>query len=244
MHICSTYRRKNLKMKKLISACLVITAFAVVPSMASAKPVLTSPTGTVAPVGTKIVGTLAPGTVTKFTTSIGTLECNTANLTGEITANSTAGGVDGTITSVVFGNTSGGTRVGEPEPECTGSGFFARGAFVTATPPFCLTATEANDIFTVRGGACTAAAAAIVFHLTVTNPLGPAFPHVNCTYQRTTLTGPMSGTFNTHPAQAGGTFTEQEFVKSAGGGECPASGRHDMSINLETEAGAAVYLSE
>jgi hypothetical protein len=228
-------------MRKLIAACLVVTALAAVPSMASAKPVLTSPTGTVAPVGTKIVGTLAAGTTSILTTSFGQLVCNTAIVKGSLSANSTASGNEGTITSVEFGNTSGAKSASEPEPECTGSGFLAGGAFVTVTSPVCVETTEATDTIKVRGGECGKAPSAIVFHLTVTTIFG----NVPCSYQRTAVTGPLTGTLNTHPTQASATFAEQGFVKTGeSGGECPVSAKIDLSFNSETEAGAPVYVSQ
>jgi hypothetical protein len=213
-------------MRKLIVACLAIAAFGVIPSMASAAPVLTHPTGTVAPVGTLLKATNTTESV--LSNGLGTVRCSSAVLTGEVTSNATATGVKGNITSAVFGGTTGKTIAGDEAPECTGTGFYAGGAGVTAKPPYCLEATTAADTGKVRGGKCSAEATPVKFQLSVT-VFG--FP-VSCLYEKASL----EGSFTTDPSDAVMTLNEQEFVKGAGsGGECPSSGKLSVSITWETE---------
>ena len=66
--------------KKLIAACMAITAFAALAmaSTASAAPVVTHPTGTVLATGANIVGTNIGETVMK--TSLGNVTCRNATL--------------------------------------------------------------------------------------------------------------------------------------------------------------------
>src|SRR5436305_2798324 len=103
--------------KQLLLVCMAFAAFAVVPSLASAKPVITHPTGTVLATGTKITATNVGNSV--LSNGLGTITCSTAILTGELTQNSTANGIKGTITSAKFGGTTGKTISGDEEPECT-----------------------------------------------------------------------------------------------------------------------------
>src|SRR3954463_5033406 len=137
--------------KTLLAACLVIAAFAVVPSLASAKPVLTHPTGSLLGIGSKITATNVGNTT--MVTPIGTFTCSTAILTGELTQNNTANGFKATITSLGEGGT-GTTIAGDNEPECTGSGIVGNRG-MTWIPPYCVEGVEANDKLKVRGGACS-----------------------------------------------------------------------------------------
>ena len=214
-------------MCKLLLACVAIAAMGVVPSLASAAPVVTHPTGTVAPVGTLIKAT----NVTEATLSnaLGTLKCSSVVLTGELTSNSTAGGIKGTMTSAVFGGTTGKTISGDEAPECTGTGFYAGGIGVTAKPPYCIEATGATDTFKMRGGKCSAEGSAVKFQLSVT-VFGAV---VSCLYEKAAL----EGTFKTDPEDVTTTLSEQEFTKAAGsGGECPSSGKLSMTTTSEIDS--------
>jgi hypothetical protein len=224
--------------KRLIAACMVIAAFAVVPSLASAKPVITHPTGTVLATGTKIKATNVGSTI--MTTPIGNITCSTAILTGELTQNITTNGFKGTITSAEFGGT-GSTITGDNEPECTGSGFVGNTG-ITATPPYCVEGIEANDKLKVRGGACNKAAENIVFKMTVTGPFGIK---VGCTYSKASMTGNFQ-TDTEAGKDATATVSEEEFKKTEGGGECPESGKLDMTFTMETDVETAtpIYVSE
>jgi hypothetical protein len=212
--------------KKLFAACLVIAAFAVVPSLASANPVLTHPTGKVLAAPVKILATNVGET--ELVTSTGTLKCTTAHLTGTLISNSTAGGAKGEITAATFGGT-GGTAAGEPQPECTGTNFFTPNTSITpeTTLPWCLETAAATDTFTVKGGQC-GSQVPIKFRLAVTG-VG------TCEYERATT---VNGTLVTHGGGTNentGAITNQSWGLIAGPGLCPSTGALTMRFELETD---------
>jgi|SRR5215218_8213511 len=205
--------------KKLITACLALVAFAamaVVPALASASPVLTNGS-TAVTTGTKIIGKNTGNT--KFTTSLGTVECTNAKMTGTLTTNSGTS-IEGNIETAEFNN-----GVGNP---CTTS-FLGN---VTVTPkklPWCLKAksTFTADTFQLSSGAC-AGGGTMEFTLDSTT-VG------ECTYV-STGTPPITGTFTTG---TGTLKTEKQgaFTKSAGGSFCPSGGELDMTFDLYTDTG-------
>jgi hypothetical protein len=227
--------------KHLIAIGVALATFAMATSLASAKPVLTHPTGTVLATGTKITATNVGNAV--LSNGLGTLACSTVIVTGTLEANSTVNGIKGTITSAKFGGTTGKTITGGEEPECTGTGFFAGGAGVTTKPPYCVALTGASDTGSLRGGACTEPSSRPKFNLSVTTIFGT----VTCEYESTSVEG-LVGSFATDAtgADTNGTVAEQEFIKSAGsGGECSASAKVSMSLTVETDSKVAepVYVS-
>ncbi len=212
--------------KKLIAACMVIAAFAVVPSLAAAKPVITHPTGTVVPTGTKIDAVNVGNTIMTIS-GLPNLECSTATMTGTLTVNSAANGFEGEIETAAFGGT-GSTITGDTEPECTG-GLGSTGVTVMSLP-WCLEGTEANDTFMVKGGKCGAATAPITFQLTVTSSFGT----ITCKYSRAAK---IPGTFQTDTTTQDATatianvaFTREENVL------CPNEGKLDMSFTIRTDS--------
>jgi len=212
--------------KKLMTGLLALVALAAMalPAMASANPVLTEGTTTVAS-GTKILGTNVGETVMK--TSLGNVTCDSATLTGTLTTNETAKGIDGDIESAHFFNKEGLQAEKEPDKECSS---WTGGVSVTPSPatnglPWCVTATEANDNLKLRGNSCTAETRPIRFILVFTNGLIGT-----CTYQRSL---PVEGTLTTGTGEA--SISEQEFTKFEGGGGCPASGKLNMKFTLETD---------
>jgi len=220
--------------KKLLAACLVIAAFAVVPSLASANPILTAPTGTLLPPGTEIVQT-GIGNST-LVTSTGTLTCTSDVLEGTVTSNSTASGVKGEITSAKFGGT-GPTQSGAPGPECTGSNFFTPNTTITPAQslPWCFEAPANADTFTVKGGKC-GAQTAIKFKLDVTG-IG------TCEYTRAAT---VNGTFVTDGAGTNentGSITSVPWTLSAGPGLCPSEGSLTTRFGVETKTSTEVYVS-
>jgi hypothetical protein len=226
--------------KKLIAACMALTAFvafAVAPSLASAKPVVTHPTGTVLATGKNIKATNVGETIME--TPIGTLRCTSATMTGTLTTNSTAAGFEGDITSASFSGT-GSTVSGEPLPECTGAfGNASITPTVSAAAPWCLEGTEANDNFKLRGGSCLAASKALEFQIVVTIFGAP----VNCKYERAAA---VTGTFVTHPSDAVLSVSKQNFPIAAGqSGFCPGNGELTMSFTTETDTAVAepLYIS-
>jgi hypothetical protein len=224
--------------KKLIAACMAIVAFAALAmaSSASAKPVLTQPTGTVLATGTTITATNVGETI--MTTSLGNVTCSTATLGGKVTRNNTAEGIEGNVESATFAGT-GELAAGEPDKECTS---WTGGVSVTPNPPtnglpWCIKAVEANDNLQIRGNSCASAARPIRFTLVFTSGfIG------TCTYQRIE---PLAGTLRTDLVageDALGSISAQEFTKFEGGGGCPSSGKLDMTFTL-TAGGSALYAS-
>jgi len=202
--------------KKLITACLAVAAFAAfaVTSVASASPVLTHPAGTAVPTGTKIAGTLEPGTQSTFTSALGNIHCTHATLKGSVITNSGTH-IAGEITSAVWGGVEANTAC----ESWTGA--------VTPTPtglPWCITS-GTKDTFTVRGGKCSEAAKPLTFTLD--------FSGFQCGYERTT---PANGTFTT-AAPSTLKIADQGFAKVHGGFLCPSEGRLDMAFYLYTDDG-------
>jgi hypothetical protein len=227
--------------KKLITACMALVAFAA-PALGSASasatntPSLTAPAGTVAAVGSTIVGTsVDPLFLGTEGTSLFT--CVSAKLTGEVTKNS-GGNVEGNITSATF---VGSKEPITPEPDKACTGIF--NASVTATTPWCLrsTTTMKTNEFQLRGGKCSEAAKTIVIHLVA------AAPAITCTYERTTATGPITGTSTTLGSPAIVAFHETSagsgFVRSAGSSAfCPSSITLRLTFTLENGSGQAAVL--
>ena len=220
---------------KLIAACLglaAFVAFAAMPALATAKNTpLVVENGTAVATGTKIQATNVG--ITKMTTSLGTIECSTAILTGTLTKNTT-GTVEGNITSAKFGGT-GALQAGAEEPECTTKAIL--GGDTTVTPstatnglPWCIRSTEAmaTDEFQVRGNECAKAARAIRFALDVTG-IG------TCTYERSSAE-PIPGTSTTSTTDSVLSISEVNFPAVAGNPfGCPGSGKLDMSFTMETD---------
>jgi hypothetical protein len=216
---------------KLFAACLALVAFAAfaVPSLASASNTpLVVENGTPVATGTKIEGVNVG--VTKMTTSLGTVECTTAVMTGTLVKNTT-GTVEGTIETAQFGGT-GGTVAGAPEPECTSP--FGNPTVTPSTAtnglPWCLrsTSTMATDEFQLRGNGCTSAARPIRFALDVT-VVG------TCVYERSSA---VVGSFTTSTTSSTLSVSEQEFPAVAGNPfGCPSSGKLDMAFQLRTSGG-------
>jgi hypothetical protein len=234
--------------KKLVIACMAVAAFAAfaMPSAASAKN-----TPIVGETINNVFTPLAEGTkikavnvgITKMTTSLGTIECTTAELTGTLHRNKTGGvvskplpeggGVTGEITFATFGGT-GATQAGAPHTECTTQAFLGGDTTVTPNPatnglPWCVASDETmvTDEFQVRGGACTSASRAIRFALDVTG-IG------TCQYQKATA---IKGTFTTSDTDSVLTISEQEFSGSGLGNPfgCPGTGKLDMSFTMSTD---------
>jgi hypothetical protein len=218
---------------KLLKASIALAAFAavfVVPSIASAGPTLTAPTGT-AYKGTYIEAENVG--VTKMTLPAGiggSVECQTATMTGDLTTNS-GGHVSGDIETVEFRG-----RPKQANPHESNQCDSPLGA-VSVTPNhttnpkqggvgslnWCLTANTNDNKFTVRGGNCTEATRPLTF--TLHTPIG------ECAYSKASVTG----SYTTHPNDAVLTLSEQEFTKSVGSAFCPGSGKLDMSFTLRTD---------
>jgi len=224
---------------KLIAACMALAAFvafAVMPAVSSASPVITHPTGTVLATGTKIEATNIG--VTKFTSSTLNTECSTATLTGTLVKNTTTGGgFEGEISTATFKGTG-------KEEDCTATGTFFTGS-AAATPetgtnglPWCIKNAAAGDNFELNGGACGGLTRGIRFGLDLTGL-------VTCTYEKT---GGLTGTFRTDLTGSEDATAKlnsgQKFTRVSGFG-CPSEGELDMEFTLETDVSPAspVYIS-
>jgi hypothetical protein len=223
-------------MKILLCATIAMVAFAaffVAPTLASASPELTSPTGTRASVGTLFTATNVahantPSTF-RTTLSTGTMECATATFTGEVIENSGTNLV-GTISTFELKGTP-----GTPNASHCASPLGA----TTITPnhasnpthngvaslPWCIKF-SAEDIFTIYG--CTNGQArpiTIVYHASIGA----------CTYEKASI----FGTYTTHPADAVLTIAEQQFTKVTGSAFCPSTFKIDMALTLTKDVSGA-----
>jgi hypothetical protein len=233
-------------MSKLTRAFFVAAVFAalfLVPSVASASPELTHPTGTTAPVGTliemkNVAHSISPkGFATKGAT--GTFECATTTMTGELAKNSGTQ-IQANITTAEFRGT--------PE-EPNSADCFQPGGYgaTTMTPnhtqnpthngnsslPWCFTVEGAEDKFSLRGGKCSEAARPLVFvyHSAVAGA---------CTFQKSAL----SGTYTTHPSDAIFTVQGQEFTRATGSAFCPGAWGMDWSFTMTTDGNnTPIYIS-
>jgi hypothetical protein len=201
--------------KKLMMACMAITAFAafVVAPAASAAPVLTE-AGVAVKTGSTIMGHNTGETV--FTGAFN-VRCTTAHLTGTLTSN-TGTKIKGEIPVGSAQFTGTGTS-----GDCTSA---LGNVGVTVNSKLCLeTVTGADTVITTGCGAN------VVFTLEVTGT-GP------CKYS----TASVSGTFVTNAA-ATVNVSEQESKKSEGGIFCPSSGKLDMDFDLYTSNFTALTIS-
>lgn len=221
-------------MNKTIQAYIALAAFAaifVVPSVASASPELTSPTGTKAPVGTLITVTNAEHAVTpkraRLTTPSGTIECESVTMTGEVSSN-TGTDIGINLTTVQIANTASspcdGGKLGKFNftPNHT-SNVTHNGV---SSLPWCLTANGLEDKALIRGGNCSEALRPMTF-LFHTPMAG------TCSYEMVSI----SADYTTHPTAAILTIPNQKFFKSTGSIFCPAEGALEMALTLETDTG-------
>jgi len=193
--------------KKLMLACMAITAFAafVIAPAASASPALTE-SGVKVAVGSSVTAT--NNGVTKFTGGFG-VECQKAHLQGTVTANSGTS-IKGEIPvgSAKFENNT--------STACSS----ALGATaVTVTSKLCLES-GASDTLKVTG-----CGGNVVFDLKAAG--------VSCKYE----TASVSGTFTTNTTPASATVSEQPAKEVGGLFFCPDEGKLDMTFNLFTTGG-------
>jgi hypothetical protein len=214
--------------KKLIALAMAIGAIAAMaaPSVASAAPVLTQPTGTIVAAGTPVVGTNV-GEM-KMTTALGNVTCTAATVKGTVLSSSTASGTKGEATEASF--------VGSGvSSECTSwTGGVTVTTNVTGGLPWCFETTS-GDEGRVRGGKCSELSRGIKYILDFTS-IGA------CEYNRSTA---VATTFATDVSGQDTTIsmTEQEWTKVAGSAFCPSTGKLDATFKLETTTGASMYAS-
>lgn len=238
-------------MSKLTRAFFVAAVFAalfLVPSVASASPELTHPTGTTAPVGTLIeMKNVAHSSSPKgfaTTGSTGTFECATTTLTGEVTKNSGTQ-IQINITTAEFRGTPAepisahcfqpggyGATTMTPNHTSTFEHEYAAGKKSTSLP-WCFTVEGAEDKFSLRGGKCSEEARPLMFlyHSAVAGA---------CTFQKPVL----SGTYTTHPSDAIFTLQKETFTKATGNVFCPGAWDMDWSFTMTTDGNnTPIYIS-
>jgi hypothetical protein len=203
--------------RKLIATCISLVAFAAfaaMPALASASPVLTDE-GVALGVGKKIEGTNTTNIV--FTGSFLKVTCTVSTLTGEVKENSGTS-IKGTMTKATFTNAGG--------ADCTDNfGTLWKVTTEIAKTDWCISTNNTmGDKFTLQAGACGGAAAALNFVLESGSTV--------CNFSRA-ATKPVEGTYVTGTDVL--TMSEPEFTLVSGGGLCPGTGKLDGSYTLETD---------
>lgn len=209
-------------MNKTIQVFIALAALAavfVVPSVASASPELTSPTGTKAPVGTgiQLISVAHAQTPTRliYTTSGGISQCESGvTMTGEVSSN-TGTDIAINISTVSIGCPTNVTITPNHTNNPVHNG-------VTSLP-WCLTANGLEDLVSIRGGACSEAARPLT--VSMHTALGI------CNYENASLTAP----YTTHPSATIATVATQQFSKNTGGGFCPSAVAWDFAFTLKTD---------
>jgi len=208
-------------------------AFAVVPAIAAASPVLTD-NGTALGVGASVRGTNSGAIL--LSTSSGNVECTEAQLNGTVAENSGTS-IKGNIEvakSFFHGD--------DPEEaKCTSNISDLAGG--TATMKVTLEGTTwclssgAKDTWSIRGGACGAAAEPLRFIFDLTSHTGGNLGE--CTYERAEVTG----TFNTKTTPATLTIGASQTFTKKSGLFCPASGTLSGAFTIETPNGTGLSIS-
>lgn len=218
--------------RKLVIACMTMAAFAAfagLPAIASATndPDLTSPTGTLAAVGTQFLGTNIGETTSTDTNGNVLTTCTTARMTGTLTKND-GSNVEGNITSVTLTGTA-------AEGRCTGS--FGNISYTFSSPtnglPWCIRSTSimATDEVQIRGNECAKAARPIrvILHSTTIG---------ECVYERSAA---IVGTYvtDTTGQDAVLNITKQVVTKFSGSFLCPSEVLYNLSMTLEKDTTAS-----
>jgi hypothetical protein len=207
------------------ASLLGLAAFIVLPAAASASPVMTTSSGTVAPVGTTYKGITIGATI--MTTGAFNITCSTGMNSGVLKKN-TGTFIEGEIKTLELGGTGAGG-------DCTSAlGDFKLTTTVGNGLPYCMKTTKVADQLEIRGGSCESAARPITYLMDVTGGF-------TCAYQRE---APILATFTTFPSDATATQSEVEFKLESGSFLCPSVAKLDASMTLiETVSGKAAYVS-
>jgi hypothetical protein len=220
--------------KKIILSCMAVVAFAcfVLPAIASAsnKPTLKDAEGVVK-VGSKFWATNAGEMVFWNTaTTVKQITCTKVQMTGEVTKNA-EDSIEAKITTADVSGT-GTVNADNGLPECTGS----NGNFYLTIlrMPLLLksNAAMATDEFQLSG---TGGNIRLLFGFTTTG---------ECEYETTPST--IKGDFTTNEVQANLTIRDTEAGSGMklirGGFLCPSSYVLGMTLSLETETGAPIWI--
>lgn len=198
---------------------LALLVFAAAPRNSGASPVLTDtePPLTARTVvnGSKFLATNTGNA--RFATPLGPIDCTKVVLTGKLQTNSGTEIAEEVETASFTGTGA--------EERCTTS-FLGNVKVTPKKLPWCAKATSkmTADTWELKSGTCGGALGAMEFTLD-SSTVG------ECTYTKTTV----GGSFTTG---LGGTFSvsEQEFIKSAGSGFCPGSGKLAMTLDFYTDS--------
>jgi hypothetical protein len=222
--------------KKVLITCMAVAAFAALAMSASASaasPVLTNASGGVVPVGEGLKATNIG--VAKFKGGETIFECSNDVMTGKLTANPNNGKpIEATIETASFKGT-------EAEENCKsslGRVQVTDTGFANGTP-YCITFIG-GDIFQTHGGACGAAHRAITYIDDIHTIIGV----IQCHFERTAATGPLTGTFTTNPADAKFQIpfgSGSRFVGTSGG-LCPTVEELEWTFELRTAAGGTLTI--
>lgn len=208
-------------------AVAALAAFAMPSSALASKMTATHPTGTIAPVGTKVVGTNTD-ILSTLTNAAGDVrvQCTSVFMTGTLVKNNHEA-IEGTIEKAEFKGKPGVTPH-TVHCESVFGDVTVTTAVATNGLPWCLRSTAAMpaDEVQVRGNSCAGAARPIRF--TLDSALG------SCTYERPTAE-PIKGTITTHPAEPVIHIEKERFPIKEGGFFCPSEGFLDMTMDLFAE---------
>jgi hypothetical protein len=210
------------KILGICTALIAFGAFAILPAMASASPVLTEK-GTVGglPTGTKITATNTGDAI--FQAGSLSVKCNENWLTGTVVKNN-GSEIEGTIENAKFQASY------KTETRCDGGELLGATRVKTTLTNeggkthWCIKSTKTADQWELLGAGC-GSAGELTFILE---------GNITCSYKRS---GSVGGTFTTNEEPAKLTVTgEPEFVKDEGSFLCPASGKiTTMVFDLYTD---------
>jgi len=195
--------------KKLMLACMAITAFGAFVIAPAASAATLTENGSALAVGSSITGKNVAGTKIKFTGGF-SLECEVAHLQGNVTKNS-SGVVKGEIPvgSVTISN-AGGAACSSPLGATT----------YKVTSKLCWETTSGTDTIKLTG-----CGANVVIDLTAAG--------VVCKYE----TASISATFTTNATPTTWTISDQPAKEVGGLFFCPDEGKWDMTFDLYTTGG-------
>jgi hypothetical protein len=204
--------------KSIFMTTIALVAFAAVPAIASASPVLTEGGVALKPTaesGGKILATNSGNIV--LTTSIGNVTCTKSTLTGSLLKNS-GSHIEGTAEKATFTNNAGG--------DCSSTfPFNPTFEVVPENLHWCITSATAGA-WSIRGGGCNEAGKNLRF--TLKSSAG-----YFCTFERATVTGTYVTGVSPATLKVG---SSQTFGRTAGAdGVCPPSGTLDGGWNLYTD---------
>jgi hypothetical protein len=207
--------------KKILAICAALVAFAALPAVASASPVLQEGGVNVA-TGSGITATNSGPVV--FKSSLGNVTCSNSVMHGTLVTNS-GKLIEGTITSASWTGANG-------APCESWAGDTTVTPVLTSTEStkhhWCIkTTSTTEDKWQLRGGGCAQAEGTLAFTLD--------FPGFSCKFSRAANLGGVTGTYETGKTPAPLKSTATEFLLIEGGFLCPSKGTLEpATYTLET----------